>query len=182
MCLRKSLFSAPCMQIDAIKIGKFASTHLRYLTRNDNKLKLQLQHHLDIKDSEIANEMTSLINWNKDQDRITTLANVQINSTLTEDIIPFIAQPRLKFEDSISSALSLDLQIYPRPSRTNNNSFITLQDKQISMQALKLVILITVNNWGINDSSVTWSTKMRIARAASRMIAYDNGYLFKFST
>ena len=182
MCLGKPLYSAPRLQFDAIKIGKFTSTHLRYLKRNDHILKSRLQNHMDIKDYEIVNEMTSLNTWNKDQDRITTLANVQNDITLTEDIIPFIAPPKLKFEDSISSALLLDLRLFPRPSRSNNNNFITLQKKQVSSQSIKLIILITAKNWGMDDASVTHSTKMRIARAASQMIAYDNGHLYEFST
>ena len=134
MCLGKPLFSAPRLQIDAIKVGKFTSTHLRYMTRKDYKLKERLQQHMDIKDSEIANEMTSLITWNKDQDRITTLANVQNDITLTEDIILFIAPPKLKFEDSISSALLLDLRIYPRPSRTKDNKYILFRTADDSSQ------------------------------------------------
>ena len=40
--------------------------------------------------------------------------------------------------------------------------------------------LVACKNWGINHPKMTYSAKMRIARAASRLISYDAGYRFPF--
>ena len=37
-------------------------------------------------------------------------------------------------------------------------------------------------NYGFDHYAITYATKMRIVKAASRMIAYDNGFLYEFNT
>ena len=177
MCFGKPLFSAPRRQIDAIKNGKFALSSIRILNTIDYKLREQLQHHFDKNPIELNNETTSLFDINSDNGGITTIDNIQKNCTPASAIIPSTPRLSLKSGDLISAALSLDLRLFPRPSRLNNNQFIDLKKTQISSQSLKLILLITAKNLGFDHYTIRYATKMQIAKAASRMIAYDNGFL-----
>ena len=47
---------------------------------------------------------------------------------------------------------------------------------------MKLIIILIANKWGLHDNKNTYSDRMRVARAASRLVAYDNGFCSEFST
>ena len=41
--------------------------------------------------------------------------------------------------------------------------------------------LLLVKDWGWRDNNLKYADKMRLSRAASRLIAYDTGFLRPFS-
>ena len=59
---------------------------------------------------------------------------------------------------------------------------VELKPKNIATQADKLLMIFISNKWGLNNSTLSWKCRNRIARASSRIVAYDNGYLKEFST
>ena len=185
MCKGKPTYSSPAKQILATKMDVFHYEHLRYLTRSDRSLKSKLEDHIDLTQNITYTELVTV-----EEDRIITLDTTPLISAATEAFIPSppsliirTAPPPLshKYEDQIIAALSLDLRRYPRPSRYNVNTNIPLQKTQISTQAIRLLILVTAKTWGLNHYTATYAKRMRVARAASRLISYDNGYLFEFS-
>ena len=185
MCKGNPTFCSPAKQILATKMGVLCYEHLRYLTRSDRSLKSKLEDHIDLTQNITYTELVTV-----EEDRIITLDTTPRISAATEAFIPSppsliirTAPPPLshKYEDQIIAVLSLDLRQYPRPSRNNANTNIPLQKTQISTQAIRLLILVTAKTWGLNHYTATYAKRMRVARAASRLIAYDNGYLFEFS-
>ena len=44
-----------------------------------------------------------------------------------------------------------------------------------------MMTLLLVKDWGWRDNNRTYADKMRLSRAASRLIAYDTGFLRPFS-
>ena len=79
------------------------------------------------------------------------------------------------------NALALDLRILPRPNRHEGTKSIPLKQTSISNQRTKLIVLITAITWGLNHPSLAYKNRIRIARAAFRLVAYDNGFLSEFS-
>ena len=176
ICIGKPHFSGPTKQLKAISCGAFASTSIRYLNASDTILRMKLQEHIDV----VANDNFRRLS-NRDPDRINTLGNTQNLLASAEATIQ--PQPPLstKISDSIDRALALDLRIFPRPDRNDDTKTITLKQTNISNQCTKLIVLVTAISWGLHHYSLTYKNRMRVARAASRMVAYDNGYLSEFS-
>ena len=164
ICVGKPQYSGPTKQINATKDKKFA--HKRYMKKADRDLKLKLQ---------VFND--------SEKDGIITLDNVQESNATPEAQIPAATPPiNNMFEDDILSALSLDLLEYPRPSRLDPSTNIILNSSKVCPQSVKLIILLIANKWGLHDNKNTYSDRMRVARAASRLVAYDNGFCSEFST
>ena len=160
----------------AITNGSFASTSIRYINASDTLLQNKLQEHIDV----VQNDKFGRI-IQRDPDRITTLDITTKNLAPAEASIQ--PQPPLstKIADSIDRALALDLRIFPRPNRLDCTKSIPFKKTSISDQCTKLVVLVTAISWGLHHHHLSYKTRMRIARAASRMVAYDNGYLSEFS-
>ena len=156
--------------------GAFASTSIRYLNASDTKLRIKLQEHIDV----VLNDQFRRI-IQRDPDRINTLDKTKNNLAPAEATIQSEPPLSTKISDDIDGALALDLRAYPRPNRYDETKFITLKKTNISNQATKLIVLVTAISWGLHHFSLTYANRMRIARAASRMVAYDNGYLSEFS-
>ena len=79
-------------------------------------------------------------------------------------------------------ALRLNLNKRPRSSCHSSSNLIKLTSSKQAPAKLKLLILITASHWGVSNSNKTYGEKKRILCAASRMIAYDNGYSTEFAT
>ena len=175
ICIGKPNFSGPTKQLKAISGGAFASTRIRYLNASDTILRMKLQEHIDV----VANDNFRRLS-NRDPDRINTLGNTQNLLASAEATIQLQPPLSTKISDSIDRALALDLRIFPRPDRNDNTKTITLKQTNISNQCTKLIVLVTAISWGLHHYSLTYKNRMRVARAASRMVAYDNGYLSEF--
>ena len=81
----------------------------------------------------------------------------------------------------IDTALCLDLSNYQHYHRDNGDKRIPITKAKTTTSKEHLLILILVARWGFISRDRTYSERMRILRAASRMIAYDNGYQKEFS-
>ena len=93
-----------------------------------------------------------------EKDGIITLDNVQESNTTPEAQIPAATPPlNTKFEDDVLFAVSLDLIEYPRPSRLDPSTNINLTSSKVCPQSMKLIILLTVNKWGLCDTNKTYS-------------------------
>ena len=46
---------------------------------------------------------------------------------------------------------------------------------------MKLIVLLTMARWGYHLNVKTFSERVRISRAAARLVAYDNGFTVEFS-
>ena len=146
------------------------------MNASDTLLGVRLQEHIDA----VSND-TFRKNISTDKDRINTLATTKILSVPSEAPIQTSPPSSTKISDCIDEALSLDLRLYPRPNRHDVNKVIPIKTTTISSQCTKLIILITAEKWGLNDKTLTFKERMRIARSASRLVAYDNGYVSEFS-
>jgi hypothetical protein len=93
--------------------------------------------------------------WIDDEDRLDELGNT--------------------WESAIAEALSLDLEIQPRPSR-NGIGHIELHNRKLAAADHKLLSLSTANAWGWSDHRFDYITRRRIAEAACRQVSYDFGY------
>ena len=120
----------------------------------------------------------------QEKDGIITLDNGKVNSTASKAAIPAPPTPPLstKTKDAILSALSLDLLTFPCPSRHDPNTNITIVEDKFPTQATQLLILVVANKWDFDYDTISYKEKLHIARAASLLVAYDNGFKCKFST
>ena len=79
----------------------------------------------------------------------------------------------------IKSALALDFCTYPQPKR-NKEEPITIYNKKYATKEEKVMTLLACKNWGCDLSTTTSSCKVRMTRAATRLIAYDAGFCYPF--
>ena len=77
------------------------------------------------------------------------------------------------------SAMSLYFCVFPRMKRSVDSNII-IHDQKYASKEEKVMTLLACKNWGWDDSGTTWSMKIRMARAASRLVAYDAGYCLPF--
>ena len=75
----------------------------------------------------------------------------------------------------VQNALQLDFKRNPRPSRCLTGTIVVHSRKQASKED-RYRILLTAHTWGWSNPALTYQNKLRLARAASRLIAYDPGY------
>ena len=176
LCMGKPHFSGPVKQLYATTNGVFAFSSIRYMNASDTRLRTKLQEHIGV----VINDNSSDINL-RDQDRISNLDTTQNTSSSSE--APIQARPLIlpKISDFINDALSLDLRMFPRPNRNDPTKLIPIKETNVANQCTKLIVLITAEKWGLNIPTLKYKERMRIARAASRLIAYDNGFISEFS-
>ena len=138
------------------------------MKKADRELKSRLKKYIDIEISNHHVDLLSVIinrNVTTDSSGITTLTIIPTESATTEVAIPH-QSPILKHKNEIRDALLLDLQLYPRPSRTDKTKTILLQTNQHksnrgwACQSLKHVILLTAKYWGFENPSITYAEKM----------------------
>ena len=65
---------------------------------------------------------------------------------------------------SINSALELDLRLYPRPSRSKPNVYLTLHNRKQALSLDRTMILFTVKRWGFEDPLLSYAKKTGYAR------------------
>ena len=102
-------------------------------------------------------------------------------STEPEADIPTNSLSDIHREDLlIQTALGLNFTVYPRPKR-NGDGHIIINDRKQASRKERMMTLLLVKDWGWRDNNRTYVDKMRLSRAASRLIAYDTGFLCPFS-
>ena len=70
---------------------------------------------------------------------------------------------------------------FPRFKRCNPSQIITIDKRREASTKEKLLILLTAERWGCRSVEKTYAEKIRVTRAASRLVAYDNGFVKEFS-
>lgn len=112
--------------------------------------------------------------------RVITSVNSPSTNDSTEIVTPPPAPPINYIEEQIDAALSLDLDLFPRPHR-KNETFIPPNNCKQATQQEKLLLLLNAAKWGYNTYNLSYAERTRILRASSRLVAYDNGYKKEFS-
>jgi hypothetical protein len=79
------------------------------------------------------------------------------------------------WETAITTALSLDFQTRPRPSR-NGTGIVELHDRIHADHEHRLLSIYTATAWGWSNLRFDYITRQRIAEAACRQVSYDFGY------
>ena len=109
-----------------------------------------------------------------------TTTNVETVNLLEPNANNMIVSSSELISNEISEALSLDLSIFPRYMRKNESERITIKTSKNATGKERMLIIIESLRWGYSSNTNTYNDKIRIVKAASRLIAYDNGYAKEF--
>ena len=83
--------------------------------------------------------------------------------------------------NQIEDALATDLNTFPGIHRNTPNLQIDRTKARQDSPHERMITLLTIMRWGYNSLDRSYNEKIRIVMAASRLIAYDNGYSKAFS-
>jgi hypothetical protein len=84
------------------------------------------------------------------------------------------------WESAIAEALSLDLEVQPRPSRDGTGT-VELHNRLLAETNHRLIALHVAKAWGWSNHQFDHITRQRIAEAACRLVSYDFGFKKAFS-
>ena len=77
----------------------------------------------------------------------------------------------------VTYSLALGFETIPRLKRSGTE-YITLYKCKYATGEERVLALITVKTWGLSKD-VTYDNQLQVARGASRLVAYDNGYSYR---
>ena len=173
ICYKSPIFTNPALQSK----NKFNLSNLRYDDPYMRRLKRAIVNTLEI-NGENDRDTIPHAGIETSTDTTTENASMEVATPTLQQYIPTINE---RIETEIGSALSLDLSSFPRLQRSNPEKLITITKSKLATSQEKLIILLTMERWGYNSSDRTYDDRIRIVTAASRLIAYDNGYKKTFS-
>jgi hypothetical protein len=87
---------------------------------------------------------------------------------------------RRTWKSAIAKALSLDLDVQPRPSRDGSGA-VELHDRALAEASHRLIALHVAKAWGWSNHQFDYITRQRIAEAACRQVSFDFGFMKAFS-
>ena len=172
LCRDIPLFPNPSRQVNAEKDKKYNHVSIHYFNRHDRILKNRL---IDL--MMIVRRKTCGYDLLSHTVAVKTSVNAREPQAPTDAITP---TPSISVQElQIQNAMSLDFCQYPRPKRSIDSN-ITIHDRKYASKEEKVMTLLTCKNWGWDAPETTWKMKIQMARAASRLIAYDAGYRLPF--
>ena len=172
LCYDTPRFGNPSKQANAEKAQKYCHASMPYYTSVDYMIKNRLIDFISsIKRQSCAYNLLS------SQAAVETLANASGTPAPTDAITP--TRSLSVQELMIQTAMSLDFCLFPRPKRSVNSN-VLMHDRKYATKEEKVMTLLACKNWGWEATHTTWNMKIRMATAASRMVAYDCGYRVPF--
>ena len=172
LCRDIPLFPNPSKQVIAEKAKNYSHVSMHYFNKHDRILKNRL---IDL--MMIVKRKTCGYDLLSRTVAVKTSVNAGETQAPTDAVTP---TPSISVQElQIQSAMCLDFCQYPRPKRSIDSNII-IHDRKYASKEEKVMTLLTCKNWGWDDSGTTWKMKIRMARAASRLIAYDAGYRLPF--
>ena len=123
LCVGDPYYSGHIKQVKAQKLGGLDNCSLRYFNGDGALIKTNSQRYVDKLNTTKLDTIGE-----KEEIRIITLDNKQIDKTASKAATPLPLSPpfKTKNEIDIQSALALDLTILPRPSRHKPDKNITI--------------------------------------------------------
>ena len=170
LCYDTPRFGNPSKQANAEKARNYCHASMPYYTRYHSMIENRLIDFISsIKRQSCAYNLLS------SQAAVETSVNASGTPAPTDAITP--TRTISVIELQIQNAMSLDFCVYPRPKRSVDST-VVIHNRKYASKEEKIIALLACKNWGWDTSG--WSTKIRIARAASRLVAYDAGYRLPF--
>ena len=165
ICLNKPLFKNAELQI---RKGYSHST-MRYYDATDRILKNKLMGCLR-KDINLHEEGTmTLISPTRAAEQIEVLAPA-----------PVITPVMIPIDMEVNSALGLDLVIFPRFHHVRKTDQILIHKRRQATAHEKMMVLVVASRWGHDSLDKSHADRIRLLRAAGRLVAYTNGYSREF--
>ena len=174
VCRDRPIVDNPNIQVH----DKVNVTELRFFDTADHVIKNSLKALLNFQD-DANNELYDPQN----RDGVSAPANgTQVEAPSAGSILPASVLSSLEVvHREIDRALSLDLKKLPRYARHDKTRKIDKATSKHASGQMKLIVLLTMARWGYHSGDKTFCERVRISRAAARLVAYDNGYTAEFS-